>query len=305
MRREDLTDLSAFLAVAEERSFTRAAARLGLTQSTLSYTIRNFEERLGVRLFNRTTRSVAPTEAGERLLESARPGLEAIAAGLEALREQRGKPAGNVRLTTSAHAYETLLWPALKRLHREQPDIQVEVIIEHRFIDIVAERFDAGIRLGEAVERDMIAVRIGPELRWVVVGAPSYLADRPAPVVPQDLTVHRCINFRSGTSGDLYAWEFEKDGRALNVRVEGPFAFNDVTPALNAATEGFGLAYVPEDIARTHLAQGRLVEVLSDWCQSSPGYHLYYPSRRQTAPAFSLLVEALRWRGGSADVRLS
>ena len=191
-----------------------------------------------MRLFNRTTRSVAPTEAGERLLQAARPGLETIAAELEALRELRGKPAGTVRLTTSAHAYETILWPALKRLLRDHPDVQVEVSIEHRFIDIVAERFDAGIRLGEAVERDMIAVRIGPELRWIVVGAPSYLADRPAPAVPQDLTAHRCINFRNSTAGDLYAWEFEKDGRALNVRVEGPLAFNDVVPAMEAARRG-------------------------------------------------------------------
>jgi DNA-binding transcriptional LysR family regulator len=296
MRREDLTDLNVFVAVAEERSFTRAAARLGLTQSTLSHTIRGFEERLGVRLLTRTTRSVAPTEAGERLLQAAGPRFEAIAAELEALTELRDKPAGTVRITTSAHACQTILWPALRRLLPDYPDVQVEVMIEHRFTDIVAERFDAGIRLGEAIERDMIAVRIGPEVRWIVVGAPAYFAGREAPAVPQDLTAHRCINYRNSTSGDLYAWEFEKDGRALNVRVEGALAFNDVYPALEAAIEGFGLAYLPEDIAAAPLREGRLVQVLSDWCPPFPGYHLYYPSRRQMAPAFALLVEALRYR---------
>jgi DNA-binding transcriptional LysR family regulator len=298
MRRDDLGDLTVVLAVAEERSFTRAAARLGLTQSTLSHTIRGFEERLGVRLFNRTTRSVAPTEAGERLLQAARPGLEAIAAELEALKGLRGQPAGTVRITTGAHAHETILWPALKRLLPDHPDVQVEVMIEHRFTDIVAERFDAGIRLGEAVERDMVAVRIGPELRYIVVGSPSYLSGRTAPATPQDLTGHRCVNFRHSPTGGLYAWEFEKDGRALNVRVEGPLAFNDAAPALAAAIEGFGLAYVPEDIARAPLREGRLLQVLADWCPRFPGYHLYYPSRRQMAPAFALLVEALRHREG-------
>jgi DNA-binding transcriptional LysR family regulator len=297
MRREDLTDLNVFLAVAEERSFTRAASRLGLSQSTLSHAIRGFEERLGVRLLTRTTRSVAPTEAGERLLRAARPGLEAIAAELAALNELRDKPAGTIRITTSAHAHRTILWPALKRLLPDYPDIHVEVLIEHGFVDIVAERYDAGIRLGEQVERDMIAVRIGPELRWIVVGSLGYLAGQPAPAVPQDLTAHRCINFRHSTSGGLYAWEFEKDGRALNVRVEGPLAFNDAFPALDAAIEGFGLAYLPEDIALAPLREGRLVQVLADWCPPSPGYHLYYPSRRQQTPAFARLVEALRHRG--------
>ncbi|EYD74774.1 Transcriptional regulator, LysR family [Rubellimicrobium mesophilum DSM 19309] len=296
MRRDDLTDLNVFVAVAEERSFTRAAARLGLTQSTLSHTIRSFEERLGVRLLTRTTRSVALTEAGERLLRVAQPGIEAIAAELTALAELRDKPAGTVRITTSNHAHQTILWPALKRLLPGFPDIRVEVVIEHRFTDVVAERFDAGIRLGEAVERDMIAVRVGPDLRWIVVGSPVYFADRPAPAVPQDLTMHRCINYRNSTSGDLYAWEFEKEGRALNVRVEGALVFNDTLPAMEAAMEGFGLAYLPEDVAAASLRDGRLVAVLGDWCPYSPGYHLYYPSRRQPTPAFALLVDALRWR---------
>jgi DNA-binding transcriptional LysR family regulator len=301
MRRDDLADLNVFLAVAEECSFTRAAARLGLTQSTLSHTIRNFEERLGVRLLTRTTRSVAPTEAGERLLRAAKPGLDAIAVEIAALSELRDKPAGTVRITTSAHAHQTILWPALKRLLPNYPDVHVEVIIEHGFVDIVAGRFDAGIRLGEAVERDMIAVRIGPEVRWIVVAAPTYLMGQPRLEIPQDLTAHRCINYRHSTSASLYSWEFEKDGRALIVRVEGPLAFNDSMPALEAAIEGLGLAYVPEDIALMPLRDGRLIQVLDDWCQSAPGYHLYYPSRRQMAPAFALLVDALRWRGGSSE----
>ena len=305
MRREDLTDLHVFLAVAEERNFSRAAVRLRLTQSTLSHTIRSFEERLGVRLLTRTTRSVAPTEAGERLLRAARPGLEVIAAELASLTELRDKPAGTVRVTTSNHAYQTVLRPALTRLLPDYPDIQAEVMIENGFVDIVAGRFDAGIRLGEQVERDMIAVRIGPDLRWIVVGSPSYFDGRPRPEAPQDLTAHRCVRYRQTTSGAIYAWEFEKDGRALNVQVDGPLALNDAAPALDAAIEGLGLAYVPEDIAAGPLRDGRLIQVLADWCPPSPGYHLYYPSRRQMAPAFALLVNILRHRDGSEDVRES
>ena len=305
MRREDLTDLNAFLAVAEERSFTRAAARLGLKPSTLSHTIRGFEERLGVRLLTRTTRSVAPTEAGERLLQTVGPRFEAVAAELEAVSALKGKTAGTVRITTGAHGYETVLRPALRRLLPEHPDLRVEVVVEHRLTDIVAERFDAGLRLGERVERDMVAVRVGPEQRYVVVGSPAALAGRPHPVTPQDLTAHRCITYRHASSGALYAWEFEKGGRELAVRVEGPLVFNDALPALDAAVEGLGLAYVPEDVAAPHLAEGRLVQVLSDWCPAIPGYHLYYPSRRQMTPAFALMVEALRWRGNSRGERKS
>lgn len=296
MRREDLTDVAAFLAVAEERSFTRAAARLGLKPSTLSHTIRAFEERLGVRLLTRTTRSVAPTEAGERLLEAAGPRFEAVEAELAALSAQRGHITGMVRITTGTHGYETVLRPALKKLLPNHPDIRVEVVVEHRLTDIVAERFDAGLRLGERVERDMVAVRVGPEQRYVVVGAPAYFAGHTPPKTPQDLTVHRCITYRHGSSGALYAWEFEKDARDLAVKVEGPLVFNDALPALDAAVEGYALAYVPEDVAAPHLAAGRLVQVLDDWCQSFPGYHLYYPSRRQMAPALAVLVDALRWR---------
>lgn len=294
MRRNDLTDLNIFLAVAEERSFTRAAARLGLTQSTLSHAVRSFEERLGVRLLSRNTRQVAPTEAGERLLAAAAPRLQAIEAEIDALSEMRDRPAGSVRITSDAHAYETLLWPVIQEMTPTYPDVTVEVIIEHRLTDIVAERFDAGIRLGEEVERDMVAVRIGPDTRFIVVGSPSYLADKPAPATPQDLIAHRCIGYRHSTSGRLYAWEFEKDDREIKVRVQGPLAFNHARPALDAAVAGLGLAFVPEDAARSLLDDHRLVQLLDEWCPYFPGYHLYYPSRRQLTPAFRLFVDALR-----------
>ena len=297
MRRADLTDLAVFLAVADERSFTRAAARLGLTQSTVSHTVRAFEERLGIRLLTRNTRSVVPTEAGERLARAAGPRLAAIDAEMAALSAMRDKPAGSIRITSSNHACETILWPTLRRFLPHHPGIQVEVAIENRFTDIVAERFDAGIRLGEEVDRDMIAVRIGPEVRFIVVGSPAYLAGRDIPNVPQDLTAHHCINLRHSTSGVMYAWEFERDGRELKVRVDGPLAFNDAMPALEAALDSFGLAYVPEDTAAIHLRAGRLLQVLGDWCQPFAGYYLYYPSRRQMVPAFALLVDALRYRG--------
>ena len=297
MRREELGELMAFLTVAEERSFTRAAARLGTSQSALSHTVRRLEERLGVRLLTRTTRSVAPTEAGERLIETLRPAFDEIDAKLEALSELRDRPAGVIRITTADHAAETILWPALQRLLPQYPDIHVELSIDLALTDIVAERFDAGVRLGEQVAKDMIAVRIGPDQRMAVVGAPSYFRDRPRPQTPHELTGHQCINLRLPTLGGFYAWEFEKDGRELNVRVEGQLAFNDMRMILKAATAGFGLACALEEQARPYLEDGRLVRVLQDWRPTFAGYHLYYPSRRQPAPAFALLVEALRYRG--------
>ena len=297
MRRDELGDLAAFLAVAEERSFTRAAARLGTSQSALSHTVRRLEARLGLRLLTRTTRSVAPTEAGERLLETLRPAFDEIYARLAALSELRDKPAGTIRITTGQHAAETILWPALLRLLPHYPDVRVELSVDQALTDIVAERYDAGVRLGEQVARDMIAVRIGPDMRMAVVGAPAYFATRPKPKTPHDLTHHTCINLRFPTLGGLYAWEFEKDGRALNVRVDGPLVFNVMPMILKAATDGFGLAFVLEDQAAPLIADGRLVRVLADWCPPFPGYHLYYPSRRQLTPAFALLVESLRYRG--------
>ena len=297
MPRESLDDLRAFLVVAGERSFPRAAAQLGVSQSALSQTVRGLEARLGLRLLTRTTRSVAPTEAGERLLRSVGPRLEEIDAEFAALSALREKPAGTIRITADEHAARSVLWPALARLLPGYPDIKVEIVVDYGLTDIVAGRYDAGVRLGGIVARDMVAVRIGPEMRMAVVGAPSYLAGRPQPRSPQDLSGHACINLRLPTYGGLYAWELEKDGRELRVRVEGQLVFTSIALILDAALAGFGLAYLPEDQVRPHLADGRLVRVLADWCPPFPGYHLYYPSRRQHTPAFSLLVDALRYRG--------
>jgi DNA-binding transcriptional LysR family regulator len=296
MPRTDFNDIIAFLAVARARSFTRAAAQLGVSQSALSQTIRGFEAELGLRLLTRTTRSVAPTEAGERLLRAVGPRLEEVSAELVALSELREKPSGTIRITAHDHAVRTILWPALVTLLPDYPDIKVEIVIDYGLTDIVAERYDAGIRTGEMVAKDMIAVRVGPDMRSAVVAAPSYLANRAIPRTPQDLTAHACVNLRLPTHGGLYAWEFEKDGRPLRVRVEGQLVFNGSAPMLDAVLAGFGLAYLPEDSVRPHLADGRLIRVLADWCPPYPGYHLYYPSRRQPTPAFNLLVDALRYR---------
>ena len=270
--------------------------KLGVSQSALSHTIRGLEERLGLRLLTRTTRSVAPTEAGERLLRTVGPRFDEIEAELAALSELRDKPAGTIRITAGEHAAETILWPALAKLLPDYPDIKVEIIVDYGLTDIVAERYDAGVRLGEQVAKDMIAVRIGPDFRMAVVGAPSYFASRPRPKTPQDLTAHNCINLRLPTYGGLYAWEFEKRGRELKVRVDGQLVFNNIALRLNAALAGLGLAYLPEDQVQAHLAEGRLIRVLADWCPPFSGYHLYYPSRRQPTPAFALLVDALRYR---------
>jgi DNA-binding transcriptional LysR family regulator len=296
MPRTNLNDLAAFLAVARERSFTRAAAQLGVSQSALSQTLRGLEAALGLRLLARTTRSVATTEAGERLLQAAGPRLDEIDAALATLSALREKPAGIIRITAHDHAVRAVIWPALTRILPGYPDIKIEIVIDYGLTDIVAERYDAGIRIGEMVAKDMIAIRIGPDLRSAVVGAPSYFAQRPKPESPQDLTTHNCVNLRLPTHGGLYAWEFEKAGRVLRVRVEGQLVLNGTGPMLDAALAGFGLAYVPEDSVQTHLADGRLVRVLADWCPPYPGYHLYYPSRRQPTPAFTLLIDALRRR---------
>jgi DNA-binding transcriptional LysR family regulator len=289
-------DLLAFLAVAKERSFTRAAAQLGVSQSALSRTIRGLEERLGLRLLTRTTRSVSPTEAGERLLHTLGPRFEEIDAELAALSELREKPAGTIRITATDYAADTILWPRLTTLLRQYPDIKVELIIDYGLADIVAQRFDAGVRSGEQVAKDMIAMRIGPDMRMAVVGAPSYFATRSPPKKPQDLIGHTCINLRLPTYGGLYAWEFKKGKHELKVHVEGQLVFNGTFQMLNAALAGFGLAYVPEDLALPHLAEGRLNRVLEDWCPTFSGYHLYYPSRRQPSPAFALVVDALHYR---------
>ena len=297
MPRDSVNDLQAFLAVARERSFTRAAARLGLSPSALSHAVRGLEERLSLRLLTRTTRSVAPTEAGERLLATLGPAFDSIDQALAALTALRATPAGTIRLTAGEHAAETVLWPALERLLPGYPEIRVEVDVDNGLTDIVAGRYDAGLRLGEQVAQDMVAVRVGPDLRWAVVGAPAYIARRGRPATPQDLTAQDCINLRLPTLGGLYAWELEKDRREVRVRVDGPLVVNTGPLLLRAALAGLGLACVFEDQAGPHLAAGRLVRVLEDWCPPFPGYHLYYPSRRQPTPAFALLVEALRRRG--------
>ena len=296
MKRGQLDDLLAFIAVGGERSFTKAAAKLGVSQSALSHTIRTLEARLGVRLLTRTTRSVSPTEAGERLLHTLGPRFEEIETELAAVSELREKPAGTIRLTTTDYAADTVLWPKLVRFLRNYPDIKVEIIIDYGLTDIVTQRFDAGVRPGEQVAKDMIAVRIGPDIRMAVVAAPSYFRKRPEPKKPQDLIGHNCINLRLPTLGGLYAWEFEKNGREIKVRVEGQLIFNGTFQMLNAALSGLGLAYVPEDLTQFHIAKGRLKRVLDDWCPLYAGYHLYYPSRRQPSAAFALFVEALRYR---------
>ena len=297
MPRQNLNDLVAFLTVARERSFTRAAAQLGLSQSALSHTVRGLEQRLGLRLLSRTTRSVAPTEAGERLLRSIGPRLDEVDGELAALSELRDRPAGTIRITAGEHAAQSVLWPAVSRLLPHYPDVRVEIAVDYGLTDIVAERYDAGVRLGEQVARDMIAVRIGPDMHMAVVGATHYFAQHAPPASPQELTAHNCINIRLPTYGGVYAWEFERDGHELKVRVEGQLVFNTIALRLDAALAGLGLAYLPEDRVRPQLADGRLIRVLEDWCPPFAGYHLYYPSRRQHTPAFALLIDALRWRG--------
>jgi DNA-binding transcriptional LysR family regulator len=297
MQRGRLDDLLAFLAVAREQSFTRAAAKLGVSQSALSHTMRELEARLGVRLLTRTTRRVAPTEAGERLVRTLGPRFEEIEAEIAALSDLRDKPAGTVRITATEYAADAILLPRLAKLLRDYPDIKVEITVDYGLTDIVAQRYDAGVRSGEQVAKDMIAVRIGPDTRMAVVGTPAYFRKRPEPTRPQDLIGHNCINLRLPTHGGLYAWEFEKAGRELKVRVDGQLTFNATAQMLNAALSGFGLTYVPEGLVQPHIAKGRLKRVLDDWCPPFSGYHLWYPSRRQSSAVFALVVEALRYRG--------
>jgi DNA-binding transcriptional LysR family regulator len=296
MQRGHLDDLLAFLAVARERSFTNAAARLVVSQSALSHTMRELEARLGAQLLTRTTRRVAPTEAGERLVQGLGPRFEEIEAELAALSELRDKPAGTVRITATEYAADAILLPKLSKLLRDYPDIKVEITVNYGLTDIVTQRYDAGVRSGEQVGKDMIAVRVGPDMRMAVVGAPAYFKKRPEPKRPQDLVDHNCINLRLPTHGGLYAWEFEKTNRELKVRVEGQLTFNATAQMLNAALSGLGLTYVPEGLVQTHIAKGRLKRVLEDWCPPFSGYHLWYPSRRQSSAAFALVVEALRYR---------
>ena len=297
MKRDELGDLSAFLAVIEAGSFTKAAARLGTSQSALSHTVQRLEVRLGVRLLNRTTRHVGPTEAGEQLAATLRPCFDEISARITSLSAMRDRPAGLVRISSSALAAEMILWPMIARLLPDYPDVKIEVNVESRFTDIVTERFDAGVRLGESLDKDMIAVRIGPDMTMALVASPAYVAAHGLPDDPQDLTRHACINLRLATMGNLYAWEFTRNGRPLNVRVEGPLTFNSPDLCLKAARQGLGLAFIPEPYVTDDLAQGRLIRALTEFCPVFTGFHLYYPSRRQMSPALALVVSALRWRG--------
>ncbi|WP_119309784.1 LysR family transcriptional regulator [Cohaesibacter haloalkalitolerans] len=296
MSGESLNDLAAFMVVAHERNFTKAAKRLGVSQSALSQTIRALEARLGLRLLNRTTRKVAPTEAGERLLHNIGPRIEEIQHELMMLGDLKEKPSGVIRLTATEFAAESILFPAVSKLVQQYPDIKVEIVTDYGLTDIVSERFDAGVRPGETIDKDMIAVRIGPQMRMAVAGSPDYFERHSIPRKPQDLTQHKCINLRLSGHGGLYAWEFEKEGRELSVRVDGQLVFNTGSLILKAAQNGLGLAYLPQAQLSPLIESGKLVHVLSDWCEPFSGYHLYYPSRRQPTPAFSLLVEALRYR---------
>jgi DNA-binding transcriptional LysR family regulator len=296
MVRENVNDLLAFIAVARERSFTKAAAKMGLSQSALSHTIRQLEARLGVRLLTRTTRAVSATDAGQRLLDGISSHFDEIEAELDALSAWRERPAGSIRITASDHAITWILWPKIRTFLKDYPDIKVELIRENGLTDIVTERFDAGVRMGERLAKDMVSTRISPDFPFTVVGAPSYFAENPPPFHPQDLVRHTCINERLPTFGGFWVWDFKKDGQEIRIRVEGQLAFNTSYNAVLAAVDGFGLAFIPEDVALPFLAEGRLVRVLEDWTPPWEGYHLYYPSRRQASPAFSVLINALRYR---------
>lgn len=296
MPQENFNDLVAFITVAREESFTRAAVKLGVSQSALSQTVRGLEERLCIRLLTRTTRRVSPTLAGERLLRTAGPRFEEIQAELSALSEMRDKPAGTIRITAGEHAAISVLAPALDKFLPGNPDVKVEITVDYGLTDIVAERYDAGVRLGEQVAKDMIALRIAPPMRMAVVGSPAYFRANPWPEKPQDLTAHNCIQIRMPTHGNIFPWEFEKDGYELKVRVDGQLVFNNIAMRRDAAMRGLGLAYMPEDQVQELIESGKLIRVLDDWCDPFPGYHLYYPNRRHASPAFALVLEALRFK---------
>ncbi|MCA4821890.1 MAG: LysR family transcriptional regulator [Serratia rubidaea] len=295
MLKENFNELQSFLVVARERSFTKAAAKLGVSQSALSHAMKALEARLNIRLLTRTTRSVAPTEAGERIIACLEPRITDLEQELEALIQLNGTASGNIRLSAGEHAARSLVWPKLKPFLREYPQINVELVVDNGFVDVVAGRYDAGVRLGESVDKDMVAVKIGPDMRLAVVGAPEYFAANRIPQTPHELQHHRCINMRLPTAGGLYHWEFEKDGKPLRVRVEGQLTLNLLSERMDAVLSGFGLACVPEDMVQEQVASGELVQVLQEWCPSFPGYYLYYPSRKQHPPAFALMIDALRY----------
>jgi DNA-binding transcriptional LysR family regulator len=294
MARDNINDILVFFAVARERSFTRAAAKLGMTQSALSHIIRSLEARLGVRLLTRTTRSVSPTEAGERLLQNVAPRLEEIEAEIAAVSELGDKPAGTIRITAIDHVIDTVLWPRLAKILPQYPDLHVEISSDYRIVDIAAERYDIGVRFGDQVEKDMIAVRLTADVRMMIVGSPSYFGARPLPTSAQDLQKHNCITLRLSGSGGIYAWELRNAGRNVEIRVRGQATFNSAYQILNAALSGCGLAFVPEDLAGIHVRAGRLLSVMEDWCPSFPGLYAYYPSRRHSSRALRLVIDAIR-----------
>lgn len=293
--KDNFNDLQIFLAVAKERSFTKAAGKLGVSQSALSHTIKALEARLNLRLLNRTTRSVSPTEAGERIIDYLEPRIAELEEELSSVVQMDGIISGNIRLTAGEHAIRSLVWPKLHNFLREYPDITVEIMADNGFVDIVKEGFDGGIRLGESVDKDMVAVRIGPEMRMVVVASPEYFAEHPMPNSPRELQGQRCINVRLPTAGGLYHWEFEKDGQPIRVKVDGQLIFNTLVERVDVALSGFGIAYLPEDIVQEYIKNGELIQVLDDWCPLFPGYYLYYPSSRHHPTAFAMLIDALRY----------
>jgi DNA-binding transcriptional LysR family regulator len=297
MARDNINDILVFFAVARERSFTRAAAKLGMTQSALSHIIRSLETRLGVRLLTRTTRSVSPTEAGERLLQNVAPRLEEIEAEIAAISDLGDKPVGTVRITAIDHVIDSVLWPRIAPLLPEYPDLHVELSADYRLVDIAADRYDIGVRYGDQVEKDMIAVRLTADIQTVIVASPGYFARRPVPASPQDLMKHNCITLRLASSGGVYAWELQQDGRALEARVRGQAMFTSAYHMVQAALSGSGLAYITEDMVAPYLRDGRLVSVMQDWCPKFPGLHAYYPSRRHSSRALSLVIDAIRYKG--------
>lgn len=295
MLKENFNELQIFLVVARERSFTKAAGKLGVSQSALSHAMKALEQRLNLRLLTRTTRSVAPTQAGERIIACLEPRLADLEQELEALIQLNGTASGNIRLSAGEHSARNLVWPKLKPFLREYPEINVELVVDNGFVNIVDGRFDAGIRLGESVDKDMVAVKIGPDMRMAVVGSPEYIAAYGLPQTPHDLQNHRCINMRLPTAGGLYHWEFEREGKPLRVRVEGQLTFNGLSERIDAVLSGFGIACVPEDTIQDFVKSGEMIQMLEEWCPSFPGYYLYYPSRKQHPPAFALMIDALRY----------
>ncbi|MDN3488649.1 MULTISPECIES: LysR family transcriptional regulator [Gammaproteobacteria] len=289
-----IDDIQAFLAVAEDESFTKAAAKIGITPSALSHRMKSLEERLGLRLLTRTTRNVSPTEAGERLITSLSPLFEMINQEVEALGELRDKPSGTIRISCTDDQIELCLRPKLAQFLENFPDVTIELYVDYGFTNVVTDRFDAGIRLGESINQDMIALPIGPDIRLVVVGSPNYFNQHGEPKTPYELPEHSCIDIRHRPEGSVYAWEFEKDGKEFTVKGKGHIVFNSIIHVLNAAVDGIGLGFVPEELARPYLNDGRLKSILTDWTPYFPGFHLYYPNRRQSSPAFLAFVEAFK-----------